>query len=250
MNYKKDYIAKGTKRRSGLKLTGPKFIVAHDTGNPNSTAKNNVDYYKRTANEMSASAHLFVDDKECVECIPLSEKAWHVLYDRKEDNRMFGGDANDIAIGVELCYFSKDKKRSLRAYENYVQVFANLCRKYKLNPKKHIVGHSRLDPGRKTDPENALKRIGKTFESLVQDVENKLRPRITNKERCTVSVKFASNSSSKLKAYQVFLKKLKLDSDVRKGEKQVVINVVFAAESYRYREVITWLDEHEINYDI
>ena len=26
-----------------------------------------------------ASAHIFVDDKECIVCIPVTEKAWHVL---------------------------------------------------------------------------------------------------------------------------------------------------------------------------
>ena len=49
---------------------GVRFIVAHDTGNPGSTAAANVKYYERSRNEMSASAHIFVDDKEIVECIP------------------------------------------------------------------------------------------------------------------------------------------------------------------------------------
>ena len=54
----------------------------HDTGNPNSTAQHNVDYYKNTYMQdwdSTASAHFFVDDKECIICVPLDEKAWHVL---------------------------------------------------------------------------------------------------------------------------------------------------------------------------
>ena len=249
MNYRKDYIRIGTKRRSGQKINAVKFIVAHDTGNDTSTAKNNVDYYKRTADQMSASAHLFVDDKECVECIPLNEKAWHVLYDRTEDNRMFGYNANDAAIGVELCYFSNDKQRSLKAYKNYVKVIADLCREYKLNPVNKVVGHSRLDSGRKTDPENALKRIGKTFESFIQDIVDELEPKPTNKERCTVSVKFA-NTSNKLKEYQSLLKDLELNAVIKKGVAQTVIDVWFAAESSRYGEVVFWLDKNNIKYHI
>lgn len=81
-----------------------KFIVAHDTGNPGSTAAENVDYYERSRDRDSASAHLFVDDREILECIPAltrtPEKAWHVLYGLPAEGRLYGFDANDVAIGV------------------------------------------------------------------------------------------------------------------------------------------------------
>jgi N-acetylmuramoyl-L-alanine amidase CwlA len=173
-----DLIPIGTLRRSGKKLDRIVFIVAHDTGNLNSTAKNNVDYYKRTANEMSASAHLFVDDKETVLCVPIEEKAWHVRYDLPVDNQMFGDDANDISIGIELCYFD-DLERSKKAYANYVKEFVKLCAAYSLDPRKHIVGHYLLDPARRTDPVNAFKRIGKTMNGFIDDVAESLKPPIS-----------------------------------------------------------------------
>ena len=246
MNYRKDYIQTNTLRRSGQRLTTiPKFIVAHDTGNKNSTAKNNVDYYKRTANEMSASAHLFVDDKECVECVPLTEKAWHVLYNVTTDNKMFGYNANDVAIGVELCYFD-DKNRSLKAYQNYVQVLANLCKTYKLDTQK-IVGHETLDTERKTDPTNALKRIGKTFKDLINDVEKKLNPQIVNEKRCTLSVRF-TNSSKNLSAYKKLLDGLGLKYETEQGTSMYIIGVLFAENSARYGEVVGWLESNKISY--
>ena len=60
-------------RRTGQSLdTGsPIFAVYHDTGNPGSTAQQNVDYYKNTYDidwATTASAHFFVDDKECIMC--------------------------------------------------------------------------------------------------------------------------------------------------------------------------------------
>ena len=80
-----DFLPYGT-RRTGQSLdTGsPIFAVYHDTGNPGSTAQQNVDYYKNTYDidwATTASAHFFVDDKECIICVPLDEKAWHVIYD-------------------------------------------------------------------------------------------------------------------------------------------------------------------------
>jgi len=159
-----------SKRRSGEKLKGVKFIVAHDTGNDNSTALQNVNYFINSANEVSASAHTFIDDKDIIECVPLDEKAWHVRYNVPTDNAMFGVDANDYAIGVELCYFSKDKERSLKAYNNYVEYIAQKTLEYNLNPKTKIVGHYTLDPGRKTDPINAFKTFGKTWEDFIKDL--------------------------------------------------------------------------------
>ena len=174
MKYKivPDYITKGTKRRSGRLINKVRFLVAHDTGNFNSTARNNVDYYKRTCNEQSASAHIFVDDKQIIECVPAltapPEKAWHVLYNLPKDNELYGRDANDVAIGVELCYGSKINPNE--AYKRYVWVLAYLCYKFNLNPVKDIVGHMTLDPRNRTDPVNALSKQGKTFEQLINDV--------------------------------------------------------------------------------
>lgn len=163
MKYKirEELLTKPSKRRSGDKLEKVLFIVAHDTGNKNSTALNNVNYYQNSRNEISASAHLFVDDKEIIKCIPLNEKAWHVLYSKPNDNKLFGEDANDGAIGVELCYFENDKKRNEESYKKYIWTLAYLCYTYKLDPKKHITTHMILDPERKSDPYNAMSQIGK-----------------------------------------------------------------------------------------
>jgi len=148
------------------------FFVDHDTGNANSTAQNNVTYYINSANEMSASAHVFVDDKEAIICIPClksPEKAWHVQYDKVRDNALYGDDANDVAIGLELCYFPQDQQRSLKAYQNYVEVAAYLAKYHNVDPSKRS-GHFELDPERRTDPNNALKYIGKTYENMKDDI--------------------------------------------------------------------------------
>lgn len=166
----RDYIRFGN-ARSGLKLKVVKFIVAHDTGNPGSTARNNRSHFHN--NQPSASAHTFIDDKEILEIIPLDEKAWHVQYQKPMDNKLFGDDANDAAIGVELCYGGKiDFNRS---YKRYVWYLAYLCVKFGLNPFKHIVGHQTLDPERKTDPSNALHKYGKTYNDLIHDVNKEYK---------------------------------------------------------------------------
>lgn len=169
---REDLLPKGTKRRNGKKNDGIRFVVTHDTGSPNSTAKNNVDYYRRTTNQEYASAQIFIDDKEIVMCVPLSEKCYHVIYNVTTDNAIFGDDANDIAIGVELCYFPNDYTRTLEAYRKYVWYCAWLAYNFKLNPYTSFIGHHLLDPKRKTDPNNALKVLGKTYTQLLVDIVN------------------------------------------------------------------------------
>ncbi len=163
-----------TKRRPGIPMKpGVKFIVAHDTGNPNSTAAGNTAYYEKTCNIEEAAAHFFVDDKEIIECIPVlcsaqPEKAWHVHYNSPVDNKLFSLNANDAAVGIEYCHGKKINADE--AYDRYVWLMAYLCHKFNLDPTKSVVGHFILDSGRRTDPKSGLEASGRTYEQLLLDV--------------------------------------------------------------------------------
>lgn len=163
-----------TKRRSGQKITSKRIcFVDHDTGNPNSTARQNVSYYRRTQNEVQQSAHAFIDDKETIVILPLhrhdKEKAWHVLYNVTTDNALWGDDANDLAIGSELSYFPGDIPRTLKAYNRYIEFQAWVAYEHGANPYDRA-GHFMLDPARRSDPNGALKVIGKTYQNMVDDI--------------------------------------------------------------------------------
>lgn len=197
------YLSKNTNRRSGLFISPcVKFIVAHDTGNQNSTAANNVAYYERTCDQANASAHIFVDDKEIIECIPAltsdkPEKAWHVLYNVSKDNEMYGHEANDAAIGVEYCYGANIN--AAESYKRYVWTLAYICYKFNLSPEKAIVGHFILDPARKTDPRSGLENSGRTYEQLLKDVVSEYNNSIITSNKL---MKLIKNSSSQ-KIYAV-----------------------------------------------
>lgn len=175
----KFHLIAPSKRRSGILMPRVVGIVAHDTGNPSSTAWANVRYYQNSRDDISASAHLFCDDKDIIECIPAlsaaPEKAWHVLYNKDIDNRqeVFGDDSNDIAIGVELCYGGKIDL--IESYKRYIYTMAYICDRYKIDPLTKIWGHYQLDPQRKTDPMTPLKMLKKDIESLRKDVKNEMK---------------------------------------------------------------------------
>jgi N-acetylmuramoyl-L-alanine amidase CwlA len=158
------YIKKGN-ARPGTKLVGPKFIVSHETANNTADADNHFSYFNNS--QPSASAHTFIDDNKILEIVPLNEKAWHVNYNKPKDNQMFGDDANDSAIGVELCRTGDFKE----AYDRYVWYHAYLCRKFNLTPSTKIVQHSILDPQRRSDPESWLKPNGVSWKQFIKDVE-------------------------------------------------------------------------------
>lgn len=171
-----NYLTPRSKRRPGptmLLNPGVKFVVAHDTGNPESTARGNVSFYENSRDLISASAHIFVDDRQILECIPaltgVPEKAWHVLYERKEDNILFGFNSNDAAISVEYCYGTNINADE--AYRRYIWVMAYICWKFQLDPRVSIVGHHILDPSRKSDPVSGLLQSRRTYSQLLQDVE-------------------------------------------------------------------------------
>ena len=155
-------LPKGS-RRSGQRMTTgqPIFAVFHDTGNINSTAQNNVDYYINTYNidiSLTASAHLFVDDQEAILCIPTDEKAWHVRYETTQDVKWYGYHANDAAIGLEACYFTS-RARSLKSLDNACRVMAALCQSWNINHWDHMPGHQDLQQD-KQDPGNLLAACG------------------------------------------------------------------------------------------
>lgn len=163
----------GSKRRPGQTIAEVKFIVAHDTGNVGASARGHAAWYRNDPNPKStSSAHLFVDDEDIVETVPAltapAEWAYHVLFGLQKDNQMFNADANSSAIGVEYCFggtIDADK-----AYDRYVWVLARLCQKFNLSPASRIVGHQVLDPDRRSDPDDGLKRSNRSYATLLTDV--------------------------------------------------------------------------------
>lgn len=191
------YLPIPSQRRSGIPISTIKYIVCHDTGNDGSTALGNVNYYIQSAQLEQASAHAFVDDKGVIECIPLTEKAWHVRYNAGIAPNIDGSFANDHAIGVELCFSSHNSFDSQQAYTNYCEYIADLIKKFNLSAD-NLVSHATLDPSRRTDPINAFSKIGKRWEMFLADIRSILTKEINLKNSMNTAkwVKFYTTGSN------------------------------------------------------
>lgn len=157
------YISLG-QSRSGERINNVRFIVSHETANNNASAEDHYRYFN--GHPGTVSAHTFIDSEKVLEIIPLWEKAWHVNFAVPTDNQLFGADANDAAIGVELCRTGDFNK----SFDRYVWYHAYLCHKFSLDPSKHIVAHSRLDPNRRSDPESFFRQKGVTWNNFINHV--------------------------------------------------------------------------------
>ena len=195
---KYDFLPIGT-RRSGQPLTSkkPLFAVAHDTGNPHTTAQTNVNYYRNTYMESwatVASAHIFVDDKECIVCIPVTEKAWHVIYNTPTDNQWYGADANDVAFGVEGSYFPGNIQRSRKSLDNMARVLAYLCNYWGIDYKTEVPGHQDIQAD-KIDPGNLLEACG--YSRNVKNLDKQIAKYINGVKKPTPSKKLSTKTTKK-----------------------------------------------------
>ncbi len=103
------------------KVTG---IVIHYVGNPNTTAKQNRDYFEDLAitKETSASSHYVVGlEGEIIQCIPLNEVAYATRH------------RNIDTISIEVCHPTEDGKFNEESYEAVIELVSWLVVEYDLS---------------------------------------------------------------------------------------------------------------------
>lgn len=149
-------------------VTKGKMIIAHSTANPNTSAKNNAAYEKRTYN--TAYVHFIVDDTAIYQVGEPGYVAWGC-----------GPVGNYLApVQIELCEFT-DKAKARRAYKNYVDLIKWAIKKYGSNKS---LDSSNMHSGVKThnwiskhlggtdhsDPIDYLKSIGISMAQFEKDI--------------------------------------------------------------------------------
>ena len=126
--------------QAGTPLT-PRGIMLHSIGCPQPNASvmaQNFNQYR--PNGQSVCVHAFVQrDGTVYQTLPWTVQAWHC-----------GGSANSTHIGVEMTEPSAGMTRSEAAeqiagtYRTVVELFAELCKQYELDPAQDgvIIGHA------------------------------------------------------------------------------------------------------------
>ncbi|WP_278251072.1 peptidoglycan recognition protein family protein [Cytobacillus praedii] len=152
--WKDKFINKNKYSRPMYKLLSVKKLVVHYTANNGGTADNHFSYFNNLKDRY-ASAHIFVDKKEALCIVPLNEVAYHANDNQKYVNGKpyrgipellatasyyKDGGANLTSVGVEMC-MEKDGSFHPDVISRTVDVFADLCTQFSLDPIKDIVRH-------------------------------------------------------------------------------------------------------------
>lgn len=108
-----------------------------------------VDCYPDFADlkNLHVASHLFVRrDGTIVQFVPFHKRAWHA----GESSFAGRSSCNDFSVGIELEGIDSDGFTN-QQYHQLIQVCELLIETYSI-PRKNVVGHSDIAPGRKTDP--------------------------------------------------------------------------------------------------
>ena len=104
-------------------------------------------YFQEIAH-LQVSSHLLIRrNGELLQFVPLDQRAWHAGVSCFQDQEK----CNDFSIGIEL-EGSDETPFTDAQYGTLVKATRSIQALYPAIDTKHIVGHSDIAPGRKTDP--------------------------------------------------------------------------------------------------
>lgn len=170
---------------AGRKIT-VKGLMLHSVGCPQPSAMVFVNNWNPPANGREVCVHGFIDANtgEVYQTLPWDHRGWHG-----------GGSSNNTHIGVEMCepacikytggstFTCSDTATAnaavKRTYEAAVELFAFLCKQYKLDPLadgviiSHKEGHKRGVASNHGDPEHLWTQLktGYTMDGFRKDVK-------------------------------------------------------------------------------
>lgn len=149
--------------RPGTLRNKTKGVVIHYVANPNTSAKQNRDYFEglKDSQVTKASSHYIVGlEGEIVQCIPLNEVAY------ASNNR------NDDTISIEVCHPDETGKFKDASYDSLVKLTAWICGKYDIK-NDQIIRHyditGKLCPKYYVEHEDEWRRFKKEVKRYIKE---------------------------------------------------------------------------------
>jgi N-acetylmuramoyl-L-alanine amidase len=142
-------------------------MVLHETANPNDNVEMEYNYFNNQ--DVSASAHLFVDNNSVMKMIPFDEVGWHC-----------GKTGNSKYLGCELCHATTREKFD-KIWNNGVKVFAQVfvyVLRIPIVTPDNLPSHAEISLRYKEtdhmDPINYFAKYGKTVDMFRSDVQKEI----------------------------------------------------------------------------
>ncbi len=121
--------------------------------------------YYQEIKDLKVSAHLFIRrGGETIQFVPFHLRAWHSGISEFQGRQK----CNDFSVGIELE--GTDKQSYTQAqYLQLAKVIRALREVYPKIKSNHLVGHSEIAPGRKTDPGQFFS--WQKLENIIKDLD-------------------------------------------------------------------------------
>ena len=192
-------VRKLDNRYTAFQTRGPLGIMLHSVGCPQPRAQVFADTWNQP--KIGVAVHAVLEPGRIIQCLPWNFRGWHG-----------GGDSNNTHIGVEMTEPSTirytsgakweetsdgtgTKAHVFGAYKTAVELFAYLCREYRLDPLKpgvivsHFEGSKRGIASNHADPEHIWNAYGLTMDQFRQDIMAAMEDNVSAPESpTTVSV--------------------------------------------------------------
>ncbi len=179
-------------RYIAFQTRGPLGIMLHSVGCPQPRAQVFADAWNQAGKVVAV--HAVLEPGRVIQCLPWNFRGWHS-----------GGNSNNTHIGVEMTepatirYMdgarwvetgdgAATKEHVLGTYKTAVELFAHLCKVYRLDPMKAGVIISHSEGGKAgiasnhADPEHLWNAYGLTMDRFRQEVQAAMEGRTSAPE--------------------------------------------------------------------
>lgn len=235
----KSYTTKNQTYKLAKKLA-PKGLMLHSVACPQPKAKVFIGQFDNASVEKSVHGFIDASDFNFYQTLPFDIQAWHC-----------GGTGNQKYIGIEMCepanikytgpstFTSSDPTKAKdtikKTYNAAVELFADLCIKYNLDPMKNILshkeGHDRGEASNHGDADHLLKYAGLSMDKFRKAV----KAEVDSRKKSTPAKKEETTTSTK-KDYIVIVNVAKLNVRKGAGTKYSVVTTVKKGEAYTITE--------------
>ena len=246
----KSYTTKNQTYKLAKRLT-VKGLMLHSVACPQPKAKVFIGQFDNASVEKSVHGFIDASDFNFYQTLPFNIQAWHC-----------GGSGNQKYIGIEMCepanikytgpstFTSTDPAKAKatikKTYNAAVELFADLCIKYKLDPMKdihsHKEGHDRGEASNHGDADHLLKYAGLSMDKFRKAVKAEISSRkkptssSSKKEETKKKTTTKKTTTSSKKEHVVIINAAKLNVRKGAGVRYAVTTTVKKGDAYTITE--------------
>jgi N-acetylmuramoyl-L-alanine amidase len=155
MTIEQKFLPNSKWTRPGIVRQGTKAIVMHWIAAPGQTPEQVIEFWKNRKNAYGSAHYVIGTEGRVVQTLPENEVAYHcgsqtytpyatALLGKQATSNKSKGTPNHFSIGIEMSHIDWEGTFTEDTLESAARLCAQLCKRYKLDPFKHITTHNMI----------------------------------------------------------------------------------------------------------